>query len=274
MNSKKYSITFACHNAQSYTQKCIDSLISSGTPLDRLVVVDNASTDNTRDYLNQFNLGGKIYNTHNLGCGTAWNQGVLKLQSEWSIVMNNDVVVAPGWIENLINVAEVNNLKVVSPALIEGTLDYEFNQFCTGAQEKMQGVTRFGAKHAVCMAIHESVWFDIGFFMATPKLLGYEDTIFFRHLERSNIKTGITGSSWIHHFGSITQSLIKTEMGLNDGDSLGHRSNYKLLNESWLRRKLNKVNKKRQEKYWRENELREYNMSLHGLRENCTFHWI
>ena len=50
-------------------------MIAHGTPLDRLVVVDNQSTDGTRDYLSSLPLGARIFNQHNLGCGTAWNQG-------------------------------------------------------------------------------------------------------------------------------------------------------------------------------------------------------
>ena len=120
MNPNKYSLTFACYNSVEYTKKCIDSMVVHGTPLDRLVVVDNQSTDSTRDYLMTLPLGGRIFNQRNLGCGAAWNQGALALQSEWSIIMNNDVLVSPHWVENLIQTAERLNLKVISPALIEG----------------------------------------------------------------------------------------------------------------------------------------------------------
>ena len=106
---------------------CVESMVKHGTPLDRLVVVDNCSTDNTREYLSGLPLGGRIFNSENLGCGTAWNQGALALQSEWSIIMNNDVLVSPMWIENLIQAAESQNLKVISPALIEGPIDYDFD---------------------------------------------------------------------------------------------------------------------------------------------------
>ena len=50
-------------------------MVVHGTPLDRLVVVDNQSTDSTREYLMTLSLGGRIFNQHNLGCGAAWNQG-------------------------------------------------------------------------------------------------------------------------------------------------------------------------------------------------------
>jgi GT2 family glycosyltransferase len=274
MNPSKYSLTFACYNSVEYTKKCIDSMVAHGTPLDRLVVVDNQSTDGTRDYLMTLPLGGRIFNQHNLGCGAAWNQGTLALQSEWSIIMNNDVLVSPSWIENLIGTAERLNLKVISPALIEGMLDYDFDAFSHSASQTMKNANRLGSKHAVCLAIHESVWMDVGYFQPVPKLLGYEDTLFFHELKKANIQTAITGSSWLHHYGSITQTAMKLERGLSQKDGLGYRYNYKLLQQSWLARKLAKLESKKQTALARKAEVAQYGMSVHGLRQDGQFIWL
>jgi len=248
MNPSKYSITFACYNSVEYTKLCIESMIKFGTPLDRLVVVDNGSKDDTREYLHKLPLGGRIYNNQNLGCGVAWNQGALTLQSEWTIIMNNDVLVSHQWIESLINVAEQRGLKVISPSLIEGVQDYNFDSFSINAQSKMFKALRIGGRHAVCLAVHESVWLEVGYFQPIPKLFGYEDTIFFNELSKAKIEPAITGSSWLHHFGSITQSAMKQEQGLTQREGLSSRYNYRLLNQSWLERKLSKANRTKQNK--------------------------
>ncbi len=274
MKTNRYSLTFACYNSVEYTKLCIDSMIKHGTPLDRLVVVDNGSKDTTRDYLSTLPLGGRIFNNQNLGCGVAWNQGALALQAEWTIVMNNDVLVSPNWIENLIGAAESQNLKIVSPALIEGKLDYDFDSFEKEAQAKMKNTHRIGARHAVCLAIHESVWMDIGYFQPTPKLLGYEDTLFFHEAKKANLKMGMTGCSWVHHYGSITQTAMKLERGLKENQNLPYRYNYRLLNQSWLERKITKIKRKRQERVWRDEEVEKYGISVHGIRENGDFRWI
>ena len=249
-------------------------MVAHGTPLDRLVIVDNQSTDSTRDYLMTLPLGGRIFNQHNLGCGVAWNQGALALQSEWSIIMNNDVLVSPHWIENLIQTAERLNLKVLSPALIEGPLDYDFDSFSAKASQNMKNVNRLGSKHAVCLAVHESVWMDVGYFQPVPKLLGYEDTLFFHELKKAGIQTAITGSSWLHHFGSITQTAMKLERGLSQKDGLANRYNYKLLNQSWLERKWAKYQTKQHQLQASKAELAAHGMSVHGLRKNNQFVWI
>jgi GT2 family glycosyltransferase len=209
-----------------------------------------------------------------MGCGIAWNQGALAIQSEWSIIMNNDVLVSPNWIENLINTAENLKVKIISPALIEGPLDYDFEIFEKDARQRMYKTHRIGAKHAVCLAVHKSVWMDIGYFQPTPKLLGYEDTLFFNEAQKSNIKTVMTGAAWLHHYGSITQTAMKLERGLKENEGLSNRYNYKLLNQSWLKRKLIKANKIKQEKIWRNSEVKDYGMSIHGLRKNGEFSWV
>ena len=138
----------------------------------------------------------------------------------------------------------------------------------------MKNVHRIGARHAVCLAVHQSVWMDIGYFQPVPKLLGYEDTLFFNEARKANIKTAMTGASWLHHYGSITQTAMKLERGMKEKDGLGYRYNYKLLNQSWLERKIIKVNRKKQEKAWRDSEMQNYGMSIHGLREDKKFRWI
>jgi glycosyltransferase involved in cell wall biosynthesis len=273
MNPKKYAITFACYNQVEYTKKCVESMVKHGLDLNRLVVVDNASTDNTKSYLETLPLGGLILNRSNLGCGVAWNQGALALQAEWTIIMNNDVIVSRNWIENLIEAAEKNDLKVISPSLIEGELDYNFEEFSSNANAKMKNALRLGGRHAVCLAVHQSVWLDVGYFQPIPKLLGYEDTMFFNELAKGNIATGITGASWLHHFGSITQSAMKQERGLSQKDNLGYRHNYRLLKQSWLTRKLNKIKTNQQLKTWKNEELAQHNMTMHGIRISGEFVW-
>ena len=157
-----YSITFATLNCLEFTKKCIDSLVSSGVDPEKIIVVDNASTDGTQRYLQQIKIGDVILNKQNLSCGAAWNQGILSRQTEWTIVMNNDIVVAPNFVERLINFANENQLLLVSPARIDGELDYDFASFSTNAQLKLRNAIRWGSSNAICMCIHWSLFNKIG----------------------------------------------------------------------------------------------------------------
>lgn len=267
------ALTFACYNQVDYTRQCIESMQRFGPPLSSLVVVDNASTDETREYLSSLPLGRVIHNRSNQGCGVAWNQGALEFQADWTIVMNNDVVVSDGWLDNLIEAGIRNNLDIVSPAMIEGSLDYDFEGIAQKASKSMQDALRPDWPHAVCLAIHKRVWQEVGYFRATPKLLGYEDTLFFHEARRAGMRMATTGASWIHHFGSITQSAMKRERGLSEKDDLGQRYNHRLLQQSWLTRKLEKLRTKRQLSQWRKDELAVYGMTLWGHSANGKVTW-
>jgi GT2 family glycosyltransferase len=268
-----YSVTFACYNQAGYTRQCVGSLMRHGIDMSRVAAVDNASTDDTAGYLMTLPLGAHIANKSNLGCGVAWNQGVLAFQTEWTVVMNNDVVVTANWLEALVDAAKRLDVSVICPALVEGEMDYDLDHFASDASKKMRDVARIGGRHAVCLCVHRSVWEKVGYFAPTPGLWGYEDTLFFRQLDLAGIRTAITGASWLHHYGSITVSAMKQERGLRGKQGLGARDNYRRLGMSTWQRKFEKFRRRQQEKRWREEELSRFGMTLHGDRNDGRFDW-
>jgi GT2 family glycosyltransferase len=273
MSAPTVAVTFACYNQVEYTRQCVDSLVRTGFDLSRLVAVDNGSTDGTRDYLASLPLGGAVLNGQNMGCGVAWNQGALALQADWTVVMNNDVVVSTGWLDGLVAAAQAHGLKVVSPALVEGPLDYDLEAFRANDGVKVQDLVLRGGRHAVCMAVHRSVWDEVGYFRATPKLWGFEDSIFFHELDQAGIPCGQVGASWLHHYGSITLSALKRERGLSQKQGLSARDTYKVLGQSFLQRKWSRFSQKRQAARWRDEQLARYGMTLHGERVDGAFRW-
>jgi glycosyltransferase involved in cell wall biosynthesis len=273
--SLDYSITFACWNQVDFTKRCVQSLIDAGVDLGRVIAVDNASTDETADYLRSLPLGGFVRNKENLGCGTAWNQGVLALQTEWSIVMNNDVVVSRSWLGGLINHCQRTGCLVGSPAMIEGpTLDYDLDKFVEQEGRLLHRYARKDHIHAVCMLVHESVWRRAGYFRSKPSLIGYEDALFFRELRRLRVSRATTGASWLHHFGSVTQSAMKQELGLSGRQTLGDRLDPELRRESWGARKLQKMRERLWLKNCRVDELNQFGMTILGHRKGGSTTWV
>ncbi len=269
-----YTITFACYNQLDYTKQFIASLDREEVDFSRIVAVDNGSTDGTREWLQTQGFGHVILNNRNLGCGAAWNQGALAIQSKWTVVMNNDVVCAKGWLSNLLASAERHQLQIASPAMVEGELDYDLEAWSQDASQKMHGYCREGAPHAVCMAIREDVWDEIGYFMPVPKLLGYEDGIFFQRARENNIKTGTIGNAWLHHYGMTTQKALKLEKKLEEKDSLGNRNLMKLyMHQTWLERKLAKIEKKKHIESANSKELQQFGMTVHALNFNEAERW-
>ncbi|MCE9620005.1 MAG: glycosyltransferase [Planctomycetes bacterium] len=274
MPKTDYAITFACHNAVDYTKKCVESLVASGTPLDRVVAVDNLSTDGTPDYLRSLPLGGLILNSANMPWSIAMNQGILALQAEWTFVMNNDILASAGWIEGLIGTANRLGLRVISPAMVELEFDYDFPAFAVDATTRMAKVERRGGVNPVCLVIHKSVFAEAGYFHAEPRLYGAEDELFFHALRSRGIETTITGAAWLHHFGSITQLLVKQSKGMKPRDSLTHRNKaVRFLDPGYWSYKFEKTRRLRQQQQWRDAEVAAHGMSLHGKRQHGAFQW-
>jgi GT2 family glycosyltransferase len=270
-----YSVTFATLNCLDYTRKCVDSLLRAGCRPDQIVAVDNGSTDGSAHYLqNNSGVGHVILNKQNLSCGAAWNQGILARQSEWTIVMNNDLVVSQNFAERLIDAAIANDFQLISPALVDGELDYDFELFDVESSRKMGGVLRLFSSHAVCMCIHWSVFMKIGFFRVNPNLLGFEDALFFHDIRSHGVRHGTTGSVWLHHFGSVTQEHMKLERGIPQENVLVKVNDRELLNQTWFERKLTRLQLKKVERTNRLKELQEFGVTLHGLRRNHEFEWL
>ena len=268
-----YSITFPCLNSVDYTKKLIESMLENGEDLSKVVAVNNGSKDSTEKYLKSIKHLNVITNKKNYGFGVPLNQGAMMLQTEWTIFMNNDVIVSKDWIEGLLSAAEKNNLKVISPAMIEESYDYDINQHSHKAKLLFDGYIRNDDAHAVCIAIHESVLFDVGFFRPTPSLFGYEDKIFFNELRKNKIKKGITSSSWIHHYGSVTQKAMKEKIGILNKNDLSNNRHSRLLCENFLFRKYLKHLTRKKRKNAVLHEIDNFGMSLIGRRHDKNFIW-
>jgi N-acetylglucosaminyl-diphospho-decaprenol L-rhamnosyltransferase len=268
-----YAITFACYNGLKYTKLCLESLQASDVDMTRVVVVDNNSTDGTVEFLKQYPDIRVIFNSENMGCGVAWNQGILLLQAEWTVVINNDVIVPLSFVNPLIEAAQVGEFKALSPAMVEGPLDYDFQASADLWAKEMHSCLRTKYAHLVCLAVHRSVFNESGFFFPAPKLVGFEDTLFFNELRKNKTRIGTTGSVWIHHFGSITQSIMKRERGLAQTDRLGSGKNKHLIRESFVLRKFRKYQLEALIKECERIEISRYSRSVHGQRSDGVFFW-
>jgi GT2 family glycosyltransferase len=106
------SIIIPCWNQLEFTRRCVAALMRQTTPRWELIVVNNGSTDGTADY-----LGGVqdvspvpvtiIANGTNRGFPTGINQGLQYARGEYLVLLNNDVVVTDGWLDQLIALSAI-----------------------------------------------------------------------------------------------------------------------------------------------------------------------
>ncbi|TLU88228.1 MAG: glycosyltransferase [Chlorobium sp.] len=263
----RYTIVIPVFNQLQYTVQCVESLLRQNIQPGNILIIDNASSDDTPLWLSQHKELRQLRNRTNLGCGCAWTQGiVLSLDSEWVVLLNNDVLAVPDAIDALLNSAEREKLGVASPALLEGQNDYDFNTFAINYSQKMSGMIRRGKFHGVCFAVHRDAWEKIGFPDTDRRLGGYEDAEYFFRCKRAGIPMGFVGDSVFHHFGSITQKAIKKTTGQKSlGDLAYFRSR---AGTGWLSRKRDKFMSKYESRRWIDAEKGRSGYTLHMQRHD------
>jgi glycosyltransferase involved in cell wall biosynthesis len=90
-----------------FTQQCLAALKEHTRPAWELIVIDNGSNDGTAAYLAGVRDMASVpvtvvTNATNLGFPAAINQGLRLARGEYLVLLNNDVVVTDGWLDQLI----------------------------------------------------------------------------------------------------------------------------------------------------------------------------
>jgi GT2 family glycosyltransferase len=104
----KTSVIIPAFNKADFTFQCLRSLVREVDFAEtEVLVVDNASTDETPELLSHFGgLVRVIRNEENRGFVDACNQGAAAARGRYLVFLNNDTVVLPGWLEALVETAE------------------------------------------------------------------------------------------------------------------------------------------------------------------------
>src|SRR5437867_236352 len=103
-----FSVPFFLFSFSFYTRLCLESILRHTQPPYELVLVDNGSTDETPAYLEEIRTRPGpahvevIRNATNVGFAAGCNQGLAQTRGEYLVFLNNDTVVAEGWLERLI----------------------------------------------------------------------------------------------------------------------------------------------------------------------------
>lgn len=99
------SVVVVTYNSLATIGPCLRSLKATLAPQDEVIVVDNASRDGTREYLERLVAGWGRFrvrlNDFNLGFSRACNQGIAEARGDYVVLLNPDTVAPPGWVSRL-----------------------------------------------------------------------------------------------------------------------------------------------------------------------------
>lgn len=131
----RLSIVLLTWNSKSFIQDCLDSLLSQIPSDGEIIIIDNGSTDGSKELIRQqYPDALLIENDENRGVGPARNQGLRIAKGEYILVLDIDTIVQPGGIQALVQGMEehqevgLSGAKLVGP---DGELQYTCRNFPT-----------------------------------------------------------------------------------------------------------------------------------------------
>lgn len=103
MRTPSICVSIVTFNSERYIARCLDSVLAQEGIKLQVIVIDNASSDRTREILARSTdpRVRVVLNSANLGFAAAQNQAIDLSDSEWFLSLNPDVLLLPGFIRRL-----------------------------------------------------------------------------------------------------------------------------------------------------------------------------
>lgn len=211
------SIIILTYNNLDYTKQCIESI---RTYTDRntyeLIIIDNNSVDDTKDWLLKQDDIRVILNKENLGFPRGCNQGIELAKGDNILLLNNDVIVTENWLSNLVNslysdkrigaVGPVTNSAAYYTAIpVEYSNLNEMHNFAQDFNksnfEKWEERLKL---IGYCMLIKREVVDKIGLLDERFTPGNFEDDDYSVRIRQAGYKLLLCKDTFIHHYGSVS----------------------------------------------------------------------
>ena len=129
MNRPRASIVIPAHNHAAVTRRCLDAVFATTSGGDdvEVIVVDDASTDETASILAAENRITVVSLSDNAGFALACNAGARAASGDYLVFLNNDTEPQPGWLDALVRYGDARpRVAVVGSKLLfpDGTLQH------------------------------------------------------------------------------------------------------------------------------------------------------
>ena len=111
MDLPKVAVVVLNWNGKSYLENFLPSVTSSTYPNLEIILGDNASTDQSVEFVKRNYPSIRIIiNEKNLGFAGGYNQVLSQVNADYFILLNSDIEVSPGWIEPVIEMMKNDEL--------------------------------------------------------------------------------------------------------------------------------------------------------------------
>jgi GT2 family glycosyltransferase len=224
------SIIIPCCNEAAYTRLCVESVLRHTRAPYELILVDNGSTDDTPALLDSIRTRegparvSVIRNETNRGFPAACNQALADAHGQHVVLLNNDTVVTPNWLEGLLagltqagpDVGLVGATTNYAPEPQNVKADYAFPHGLAAFAEKRRnqfaGQFRTVPKlSGFCLLLRRHVLNRIGTLDERFGVGFFDDDDLCLRARQAGFKLAVALDVYIHHFGSRTFQNLKVD---------------------------------------------------------------
>ncbi|MBO8130497.1 MAG: glycosyltransferase [Candidatus Marinimicrobia bacterium] len=217
----KVSVITLTFNGIEYTKMFFKYLLKNTSGSYEVIVVDNGSSDGTREYLdylsNNYSHVKVILNNTNVGFSKGANQGLSFANGKYLMVINNDVLVPPEWLEKMIKPFEIDEsiglvgpltnwisgLQMVENVQYENPEDFEEYAMRISEARKYKYTPRRRIA-GFAMMINRRLYDAIGGFDENFVGGNYEDDDYCLRASKAGFKIVVAENVFMHHYGSAT----------------------------------------------------------------------
>lgn len=224
----RVSVVVLTFNNLDLTKACLRSILArSDYPELEIIVVDNASSDDTPAYLGQLAQEHAnirlILNDKNLGFAAGNNIGMAAATGDYIVVLNNDTVVTTGWVLTLLrHFQEVPDLGLLGPVTAnignEAKIDISYADLSAmpdasraytashmGELFHMQNAAFF------CVMMRRQTFESVGSLDESFGIGFFEDDDYCRRVEQAGLKIFCAEDVFVHHHLSASFDKIKQQ---------------------------------------------------------------
>lgn len=220
-------IVLTYNQLQEGTAPCLESILKF-TPEDQyeLVLVDNASQDGTPEHLRSFSEGRRnvklILNENNKGYAGGNNDGLRAASGDCIILLNNDTLVSPGWLDSLLSPLERDrSIGMICPITNSAGNEQTVALPSLNEQNYVEVAGRYTKRNAghlfdteklgfYCVAMRRDVLEKVGLLDERFGLGMFEDDDYCMRVRNAGYRLVINEGCFIYHKGSLSFKKLES----------------------------------------------------------------
>jgi GT2 family glycosyltransferase len=215
------SVVMVTYDNLVVTRMAVESVLANTQTPYELLIVDNASSDGTADYLEALAArSDHVRVLLNVGFAAANNQAAAVASAPHVVLLNNDTIVPPGWLPALLAHLEDPAVGAVGPVTNRcgneaevGSGHRTYGQLVDHAREL--GQQRRGEAFEIpmltmfCLAARTDTFREVGGLEESYGVGMFEDDDFSRALHDAGYRTHCALDVYVHHFGEASFGRLR-----------------------------------------------------------------